>query len=645
LKDLRETPYGTWASKLSATEVAGSQLSLDLTAIDGTDGYWLEGRPREKGRQVILKVSAAGEITEILGPPFSARSRVHEYGGGSYGVRNGVVFFSNASDNVVYRIDAGQSPKALTLPGSLRFADFQYDPRHERLYCIAEDHGGERVEPLNKIAVIRAAGSPGEVSDVVVGNDFYQSPRLSPDGKKMAWLTWNHPHMPWESTELWIGDIEADGLIRHSRKVAGERGESIVQPQWSPDGHLYFVSDRSGWANLYRLEENGAAAICPQSAEFGRPLWIFGMSAYGFLSAEEILCGYCTEGFWQLGRLEIKTGKLRRLELPFTDLRMVRADSGFGLFIGGAADRPWALYRYDGKTDTIKQIRDSASSPIDPAEISHPRPLRYPTLQGQTAHGFFYLPQNTNHHGPAEEKPPLLVVAHGGPTSACSSVYNPVIQYWTSRGFAVLDVNYGGSTGYGKAYRERLNGQWGIVDVVDAIQGAQFLVEKGMVDRNRLAIRGGSAGGYTALCAIAFHNVFKAATSYYGVSDLLTLQQESHKFEAFYNFSLIGSYPEHRDRYHERSPVNVADQIRVPLLILQGTADKVVLPNQSEKMYEALRANGVPVAYLPFEGEEHGFRMKETIVRALEAELYFYASVFDFVPHDKLSPILIQNRT
>jgi len=566
---------------------------------------------------------------------------VHEYGGGDYSVANGTIVFSNFADQRLYRQSIGEEPRPLTPSDKLRYSDGQIDRRRNSFYCVREDHSqpGEAVNTIVRIDL--NVGNAGEI--VVSGNDFYSSPRLSPDSSQIAWLTWNHPNMPWDGTELWVGKSSEDGSLTERVRVAGGADESIYQPVWSPDGLLHFVSDRTGWWNLYRWRDSQVEALCPMAAEFGQPQWAFGGSLYGFASEKQIVCSYNKNGNDFLATLDIATKTLRDIELPFSAISQVRVAADRVLFIGASATDTSAIVDLNLKTKAFEVLRRSRETNVDAGYLSEARPVEFPTERGLTAHGYFYPPKNRDFVAPANEKPPLLVMSHGGPTSSSSGSLKYSIQYWTSRGIAVLDVNYGGSSGYGRAYRERLNGQWGIVDVDDCANGARYLAERGEVDGNRLAIRGGSAGGYTTLCALTFRDTFKAGASHYGISDLESLAKDTHKFESRYLDRLIGPYPERRDLYVERSPIHFTDRLNCPMIIFQGLEDKVVPPNQAEKMVEAVRAKKLPVAYLTFEGEQHGFRKAENIKRVLEAELYFYAKVFGFELGDPVEPVQIDN--
>jgi dipeptidyl aminopeptidase/acylaminoacyl peptidase len=451
--------------------------------------------------------------------------------------------------------------------------------------------------------------------------------------------------MPWDGTALWVGEFEADGSVGCVERVAGGDEESIFQPEWSPDGVLYFVSDRTGWWNLYRWQGGDGEPVTDMTAEFGRPQWVFRLSTYAFESAQRIICTYTQGGTWHLASLDTETRELESLATEYTAISDVRAAPGRVVFIGGSAGEPPSVVELDLSTHQVEVLRCSSSMRWDAGYVSIPQAVEFPTEDGLTAHALFYAPKNREYAGPAGKRPPLLTISHGGPTSATSSTLNPMIQYWTSRGIAVLDVNYGGSTGYGRPYRERLRGAWGVVDVDDCANGARYLAERGEVDGDRLIIRGGSAGGYTTLCALAFRDAFKAGASYFGVSDLEALTRETHKFESRYLDGLIGPYPEQRDRYVERSPIHAADRLSCPVIFFQGLEDRVVPPNQAEMMVGVLRSKALPVAYVPFEGEQHGFRRAENIKRALDAESYFYSQVFGFELADPVEPVRIENLT
>lgn len=635
-------PFGSWKSPISADLISTEGRRIIETVADGEDIYWIEMRPAESGRYVIVRRTPDGQTTDVIPDPFNARTRVHEYGGAAFIVSNDTIYFSNFADQRLYRQTLGATPQPLTPEGDLRYADSVIDTKRNRLICVREDHTNSEAEAVNALVAIGLDGTDN-AQVLVSGNDFYATPRLSPDGTRLAWMTWNHPNMPWDGAELWVGEINVDGSLSHTERVAGDVDESIFQPEWSPDGTLYFASDRTDWWNLYRYQAGTVEPLCEMEAEFGRPQWIFGMSTYRFVSANQIICTYTQDGIWHLASLDTDTGRLNQIETPYTSIANLQVIPGGVLFNASSSTESASIIHFDLTTRQFEVVCRSSEIEIDSGYFSTPQAIEFPTEDNLTAHAFFYPPRNRDYTPPADDLPPLLVISHGGPTSATSTALDLEIQYWTSRGIAVLDVNYGGSSGYGRAYRQRLNGQWGLVDVDDCVNGARYLVEQGYADGNRLAIRGGSAGGYTTLSALTFRDVFKAGASYYGISDLEAMTRDTHKFESRYLDSLIGPYPEEQGRYRERSPIHFTDRLSCPLILFQGLEDEVVPPNQAEMMVEALRVKGLPVAYVPFEGEQHGFRRSENIRRSLEAELYFYGQVFGFVPADAVEPIAIDN--
>ena len=640
----KTAPYGSWKSPITADLIVEESVGLSQPLIAGADIYWLEMRPTEGGRNVIVRCDSSGVCTDVNPQPFNARTRAHEYGGGDYVVDAGNVYFSNYADQRLYRKTPGRDPQPITPVADMRYADACIDKKRQRLICVREDHSLREAEAASTIVSLSLEGNDDCGQVLARGNDFYSSPRLSPDGLHLAWLTWNHPNMPWDGSELWVGDLAQDGTLQKSELVSGGIAESIFQPEWSPDGVLYFVSDRNGWWNLHRVSANGKTeAIYEFSAELGMPQWLFGMSSYAFASSDLIICSHVEQGISQLGKLNPRSRKFEDFETPFTDIQFVRASPGQAVFRGGSPTDVFAMMRLDLDTFKVEVLRRANNIEIDSAYFSVPRAIEFPTEGGLKAHAFFYQPQNPEYRVPDNERPPLIVKSHGGPTSAATTALILSTQYWTSRGFAVLDVNYGGSTGYGRKFRERLNDRWGIVDVDDCVNGARYLVERGEVDGNRLIITGGSAGGYTTLCALTFRDTFKAGASHFGVSDAEALARDTHKYESRYLDGLLGSYPEHRDIYFERSPINFTERLSCPVIFFQGLEDKVVPPDQAERMVDALRAKGIPVAYVAFAGEQHGFRQAKNIKRALDGELYFYSRVFGFELAEPVEPVTIEN--
>lgn len=643
MDDAKVAPYGGWRSPITTDLIVQGSIGLSQVQVDGTDIYWVESRPTEGGRNVLVRRSPDGRQADLTPAPFNVRTRVHEYGGGAYLVHQGEAFFVNYNDQGLYRQTPGQEPRLITPPGSAyRYAEPVYDEARQRLICVREDHTRPGQEAVNTIVAISLQENDGG-QVLAGGNDFYANPRVSPDGKTLSWITWNHPNMPWDGTEVWTGALQADGSLGQAEKIAGGLEESIFQPEWSPDGRLYFVSDRTGWWNLYRWQDGRAEALCEMEAEFGLPQWIFGITTYTFESAGTALCTYFQKGEWHLARLDLNQGGFSEINTPFSDFSSLHPVNGALVMPVDRVTEPRAIVRYDLDKGTFEVLKSASQLEIDPGYFSKPTEIEFPTENGLTAFGYFYRPQNKDFSGPNSELPPLLVQSHGGPTGFSSQAYNLKVQYWTSRGIAVLDVNYGGSTGYGRAYRQRLNGQWGVVDVDDCVNGASYLAQQGLVDRERLAIEGGSAGGYTTLCAITFRDVFKVGASHFGVSDAEALALDTHKFESRYLDSMIGPYPEKRDLYLERSPIYHTDRLNCALILFQGLEDKVVPPDQAEKMFEAVKAKGLPVAYLPFEGEQHGFRRAENIKRSLDGELYFFSKVFGFELGEPVEPVEIVN--
>jgi dipeptidyl aminopeptidase/acylaminoacyl peptidase len=518
------------------------------------------------------------------------------------------------------------------------------DQTRSRIICVREDHTNTNAEAVNSIVAVDVQGSNDYGSVLVEGNDFYSSPRVSPDGTQLAWLTWNHPNMPWDGCELWVGEFGEDGKLASTRWVAGGAAESIFQPEWSPEGVLYFSSDRSGWWNLERISPDGGIERVSQAkAELGMAQWVFGMSSYSFASPDLIVCSHIEHGVSTLATLDVHSGKLTPIDCPYTDIQYLRASNGKAVFRGGSPTEVTSIAKLDLSTGQFETLRRSNDLETYPQYFSVPRAIEFPTEGGLIAHGFFYPPQNPDYRAPENEKPPLIVKSHGGPTAAASTALSLSIQFWTSRGFAVLDVNYGGSTGYGRQYRERLNKKWGIVDVDDCVNGARYLADRGEVDPNRLIITGGSAGGYTTLSALTFRKTFKAGASHFGISNLETMARDTHKYESQYLTGLLGPYPQRKDIYFDRSPINFPERLSCPVIFFQGLEDKVVPPNQAEAMVEVIRGKGIPVAYMAFAGEQHGFRQAKNIKRALDSELYFYSRVFGFQLPEPVEPVEIEN--
>ncbi len=635
-------PYGTWKSPLSPRVIAQGVLRISGVTLDEGELYWIEGRPSEGGRNVLVRRDVNGHSGDLSPAGVNVRTRLHEYGGPAYIVSKGDAYYVNFADQRVYRFaefthpDPSNAPLPIT-PSGFFYGDFTIDPGRRRLICVREDHTSPDREPVNTLVSLPMDGSSSAGEVLTSGYDFYSTPRVSQDGSTLAWLSWRHPQMPWDGTELWIAPIGEDGALGEPNLVAGSAEESIYQPGWGPDGALYFASDRSGWWSLYRFSGTTQPVLRypAEHAEFGRPQWIFGTATWAFAGPSRMVASYTRDGLWHLATIDLTEGTLTDIATDVQPQEWLATSDTYVFFVAGTATSPDVLVGLELATGATETIRIAAPLYLDPGYISTPESIAFPTTNGLTAHAFYYKPRNKDFSAPPGERPPLIVISHGGPTTAAKATLDLQVQYWTSRGFGVVDVNYGGSTGYGRDYRRRLNGQWGIVDVDDVVNAALVLASRGDVDRNRLVIRGASAGGYTTLAALTFHpEVFAAGASYFGVSDVEVLARDTHKFESRYLDTLIGPYPEQRDLYRARSPIHFVNRLACPLILFQGLEDKVVPPNQSEMMADAVRAKGLPVEYLTFAGEQHGFRKADTIVRCLEAELDFYTTVFALhAPH------------
>ncbi len=641
----REAPFGTWASSVTPEMLATAGIRLEEPwLVDGV-AWWREERPSESGRGVVVRGDPWSEPTDVTPAGFNVRTKVHEYGGGAFVVHDGVVWFSNYADQRLYRQDPGATPVAITADtdGRHRYADGRVTPDGSVLICVRERHD-EGGDAINELVALPTDG--GEPTIVEGGRDFYATPRISPDGTRLTWLAWDLPWMPWDGCEVWTADLVEAGKLGAARKVAGVCGEeSIWQPAWSPSGVLHFVSDRTGWWNLYRERDGAIEALHPMEAEFGWPHWVFGGSSYAFLHDGRIVCAYGLDGAQHVAVLDPTSGELIDLDVPFTAIEYpyVAAEGSQALFIAGTPTTATQLVSIDFSSRAVDVLRESETVRVDPGHLSVSRQIEFPTEGGLTAFAHFYPPVNEQFVAPQGERPPLIVMSHGGPTSERSAELDLTKQFWTSRGFAVVDVNYGGSTGHGRAYMSRLYGMWGVTDTNDCINAARFLAGEGLVDGERLLIRGGSAGGYTTLCALTMHHDFAAGASYYGLSDLEPFSQPggTHKFESRYNDQLVGPYPEFAETIRERSPIHFVEHIRTPMLLLQGAEDEVVPPAQADLIVDALEARKLPYAYLLFEGEQHGFRKAENIRTSYEAELSFYAQILGFEPAGEIPKLEI----
>jgi dipeptidyl aminopeptidase/acylaminoacyl peptidase len=661
-------PYGSWSTPITSELVVRAAAGLGDVAVDGDAIWWSEMRPEEGGRTQLVRWAGAGPAVDLLPEAWNARTAVHEYGGGAWWVRGDTVWFAHWDDQVLYRLVSGGEPEPVTpapaSPRGDRWADGALDPSGRWMALVREHHpeGGGPAEVVNEIVVL---DTTGELAPrvLVTGPDFVSDPRFSPDGRRLCWLQWSHPDMPWDGTELCVAELRAGDVgpaLAHPEVVAGRPhlgrgghgdGESVSQPRWAADGSLWFISDRTGWWNLYRWDGSVVEPEVQTEAEIGVPQWVFGQSRYAFAAGDRVVFAYQRDGLDHLAVLG-PGGVADDLDLPYTAISSVEAAGDRVVFVGASATAEPAVVAIRlapgpgaalaGEPEIVRAPRDLG---VDPGWFSVPEPVDFPTSGGRTAHALYYPPTNPEAVPPAGEAPPLLVLIHGGPTAAARPMLQLGTQYWTSRGFGVVDVNYGGSTGYGRAYREQLRGAWGVVDLDDCEAAARWLGDQGRVDPERLCIRGGSAGGYTTLAALAFRDTFAAGASHFGVADLEALATETHKFESRYLDGLIGPYPDRRDLYVERSPVHHLDGFDRPLIVLQGLEDEVVPPNQAEMIVDALRSRKVPVAYVTFPGEQHGFRQAANIRRALDAELSFYAQVFGFATPEAegIEPVTVEN--
>ncbi len=626
----RIAAYGTWPSRPDVSPGPGRSRSLLEVKVDGADVYWLEGRGWPDGHQVAVRWEAGHGARDVSAPDANVRSRVYEYGGGSYAVSRGSLFYTRFDTGRVYRCERG-TELALTPPRRLRFADLVVDEHHARLLCVQESREAQTATdqgPLHSIVGVALDGS-GAIRELAGGADFYSSPRVSPDGRWCAWISWNRPNMPWDGSELWVAAVEPGGGFARARRVAGGPAESVGQPEWSPAGELYFVSDRTGWWNLYRDRvPDGPEPVAPMEAEFCHHQWRFARPTYVFLDHHRIVAIARHDGRDELVLIDQDGGTVEALATPFTDIEFLsRLDERRVVFVGGQPQAVTAVVRLDVASGEWEALRQAADDAASPEEISVGEFISFPVEEGE-AYGFFYQPRNPTYEGPPGERPPLVVRCHGGPTSNAANALDADVQALTSRGIAVLDVDHGGSTGYGRPYRDRLLGQWGVVDVRDCVAAVRHVAERGLADPNRVAITGKSAGGWTTLCALAFTDAFRGGAAYFAITDLEAWRADTHKFESRYLDHIVGPYPDTRERYLERSPTRCASRIAGPVLLVQGLDDHIVPREQAELMIAALAGAGRPYRYLTFEGEGHGLKRAENLEQAFDAELALYGEAF-----------------
>lgn len=640
IKKIKTKKYGSWESPVKASLIAEGTPRNPLSEIQIENNiiYWIESRPKENGRNVIVMKEKNDSPKDILPKEFNARNSVHEYGGGVYSVKNGIIYFTNWDDQRIYKIQDNKiiaiSPESKPNK-SIRFADLNISPDGKSLICIMETHHKNLVE--NEIVIIPTDGTSGPKS-ILKGCDFYSSPRLNENGTKIAWICWQHPNMPFDSTELYIADFSSNGIKNH-KKIGGGYDESVMQPKWNGN-QLFFISDKTGWWKINKYENNRSEVIINDNADIAEAPWVFGLSNYS-ISEKILITSLVNESKREIVLLNLEDNSEIRKTVPYSGIKYITSNEKFTCFVSGTTTSPETVTITLSNFDNFEIIKELAGFSIPKSLISTAQNITFPTTNNSVSYAWFYPAHNPEFKGPEKNLPPLIVISHGGPTSGSSSTLSLAIQYWTSRGISVVDVNYRGSSGFGKKYRDSLKGNWGIYDTEDCIAAAKYLVEKKLVDEKKIAIRGGSAGGYTTLCALSFHNYFSAGASYYGVADAGALAKDTHKFESRYLDSLIAPYPQEKKLYEERSPINYVDNIKCPVIIFQGEEDMIVPKSQAEEMVKALDKKKIPYTYQLYKGEQHGFRKTENIIRSLESELLFYGSIFGFHPADKIPPINI----
>ena len=635
--------HGSWKSSITSDLIVNGGVKFSEIRVDGTDLYFLEGRPEEEGRYVIIKKTSDGNIFDMIPENFNSRNAVHEYGGGSFAVNNKIIFFTNWEDQRIYKIENNKISPLTKIPlieKGVRYADLTISFDLNWLFCVRETHF-EKKEAKNDLVAIST--SSGEIKVISEGRDFYSSPRQQKIGDQICWLEWDHPNMPWDGNELFTAKFN-DGNISNKKHIDGSKEISIVQPEWASSGDLIYISDQSGWWNLKKISNNKKYDLLTEQSDHGGPAWQFGFRTYGLTDEYIIIKGNSKNK---------KNGLLRKLKfngeiideskIIHTSISDVTISGNKVIYIGSSPLSNSEIIEFNIDKKSIKVIKESSKLNIDPEDLSIPEEINFDSTNNGTAYAYFYKPKNKKIEGSKVEKPPLLVISHGGPTSSTSNSLNLSIQFWTNRGFAVVDVNYRGSAGYGRKFRDSLKGNWGIYDTDDCIAAVNYLSSKDLVDSNKVAIRGGSAGGYTTINALTFHDTFAVGATYYGIADLSVFIDDTHKFESKYLESLIGKYPEEKQKYHDRSAINFTDMLSCPMIIFQGTEDKIVPPSQAEILAKGLRNKKIPYSLVMYEGEQHGFRQSKNIKASLESELFFYSKVLGFETNEKLFEVKIEN--
>ena len=639
----KQSQYGSWESIFTPEKIIEGGLRFNEIRIDNQDIYFLEGRPSESGRSVIIKHNKDGTTTDIIPKKFNSRNAVHEYGGGSFTVKDEIVFFTNWEDQLIYKVSADKiTPitEPSDIPMGIRYADLTLSNDGKWIFCVRETHIKDK-EAQNEIVAVSTISS--EIIVLASGRDFYSSPRPNPISNQICWLEWDHPNMPWDGNELYIADFDSQ-KISNKLKIDGSTNISIVQPEWTDKGELIYISDDSGWWNLKKYSDQKISDILSEEIDHGGPAWQFGFRTYFIYEDCIFLKGSLNDKNKGLIRKISLSGEIiEEIQINHTSISDLSFCNDNAIYIGASPTTSSQVCSLDLRSSNLDILKESNTIYIDNEEISIAEEIIFDTTSNDMSYAYFYKPINKKFEGLKNEKPPLLVISHGGPTGSTSNSLNLSVQYWTNRGFAVVDVNYRGSTGYGRKYRDALKGNWGVYDTEDCIAAVDFLSNRGLVDSSRVAIKGGSAGGYTTINALTFHKRFAVGATYYGIADLSVFIADTHKFESRYLDSLIGKYPEEKEKYYNRSAINFTDQLSCPMIIFQGTEDKIVPPSQAEIMAQGLRDKKIPFSLIMYEGEQHGFRKSENIKSSLESELFFYSKVLKFTAFDKLNNIKIEN--